>query len=169
MDRAGWRPACCSCHCPRRRTWGRPEEKEIVRAREMLHPSDRSRDDISNPVIQDPFCSQHPQFCIGGALDSNYYSKTGAYNGSGIALAGESWNKGQRRLFTLFFQHHAGDIRYMTYGVDQKWEGGNSSNVIATDAKGGSPISAVAYLLGNVAHVSCDLHPIPSPLNIIDH
>ncbi|PVI05651.1 hypothetical protein DM02DRAFT_516316 [Periconia macrospinosa] len=98
-------------------------------------------------IVQHPFCKDHPEYCVGGYLNAEYYSKRGAFNGSGIAIAGESWNAGQRRIFTLYFQHHSGDIRYMQYGTDQRWIGGNSSNTVATDAKNGTTISAVAYTL----------------------
>ncbi|KAH8732188.1 hypothetical protein GQ44DRAFT_766340 [Phaeosphaeriaceae sp. PMI808] len=95
----------------------------------------------------DPFCREKPQYCIGGTLNANYFSKKGAYNGTGIALAGESWNTGQRRIFTLYYQHHTGDIRFMQYTTDRKWIGGTKSETVATDAKNGSPISAVAYAI----------------------
>lgn len=113
-------------------------------------------------IIQHPFCKDHPELCIGGNLNAEYYSKRGAFNGSGIALAGESWNAGQRRIFTLYFQHHTGDIRYMQYGTDQRWVGGNSSNLIATDAKNGTTISAVAYTLNQTSWVSVSRSSIAS-------
>ncbi|KAF2703845.1 hypothetical protein K504DRAFT_485591 [Pleomassaria siparia CBS 279.74] len=99
----------------------------------------------SENIVQDPFCATHAEYCIGGALNADYYSQKGAFNGSGIALAGESWTKGTRHLFQLFFQHHTGGLRRMAYGVDQKWDGGNASTTIATDVKNGSAISIVQY------------------------
>jgi hypothetical protein len=87
-------------------------------------------------------------------LDAKYYSKKGAFNGTGIALAGESWNVGQRRIFTLYFQHHTGDIRWMQYTNDKKWQGGSKLELIATDAKPGTPLSAVAVNLNSTAYVS---------------
>lgn len=95
--------------------------------------------------MTDPFCREKPDYCIGGSLDAQYLSKKGVFNGTGIALAGESWNVGQRRIFTLYFQHHTGDIRFMQYNTDRKWIGGTRSETVATDAKPGSPISAVAF------------------------
>ncbi|KAF2638659.1 hypothetical protein P280DRAFT_481998 [Massarina eburnea CBS 473.64] len=103
----------------------------------------------NNQVIQDPFCASQPEYCIGGSLNADYYSNKGAFNGTGIALAGESWNLGQRRIFTLYFQHHTGDIRSMQYGNDHLWVGGDKTNTIATDAKNATAISAVAYVLNN--------------------
>jgi hypothetical protein len=102
----------------------------------------------------DPFCRQKPEYCIGGSLNANYFSKKGVYNGTGIALAGESWNKGQRRIFTLYFQHHTGDIRFMQYSSDQQWTGGSKSETVATGVKNASPISAVAYNINATQYVS---------------
>jgi hypothetical protein len=102
----------------------------------------------------DAFCRQKPEYCIGGSLNANYFSKKGAYNGTGIALAGESWNVGQRRIFTLYFQHHTGDIRYMQYTTDKKWVGGTKAQTVATDAKNASPISAVSVGLNTTQYVS---------------
>ena len=102
----------------------------------------------------DPFCRKNPDLCIGGALNSNYISKKGAFNGTGIALAGESWNKGQRKLFTLYFQHHTGDIRFMQYSTDQTWLGGTKAQTVASDAKDASPISAVSFAIDATQYVS---------------
>lgn len=102
----------------------------------------------------DPFCRDNPEFCIGGALGEEYYSKRGAFNGSGIALAGESWNKEQRRIFTIYFQHWTRDIRYMQYTTDQKWIGGSRSETVATDAKNATALSTVAYSLNSTQYVS---------------
>ena len=99
----------------------------------------------SAPHKIDPYCVGNPDVCIGGALDEAYLSKKGAFNGSGIALAGESWNKDQRKIFTLYFQHWTGDIRFMQYTTDKKWIGGTKTETVATDAKNSTPISAVAY------------------------
>ncbi|KAF2269247.1 hypothetical protein CC78DRAFT_605597 [Lojkania enalia] len=99
-----------------------------------------------------PSCISDPDLCIGGYLDENFYSKKGAFNGSGIALAGESWNRNQRKIFTLYFQHWTGDIRYMQYGPDQKWIGGERGQTVATDAKNATPISTVAYVLNGTQY-----------------
>ena len=80
-------------------------------------------------------------------------SKKGAFNGTGIALAGESWNQGQRKIFTLYFQHHSGDIRFMQYGTDQKWIGGTKAQTVASGVKDASPISAVAFAINSTQYV----------------
>jgi hypothetical protein len=112
----------------------------------------KSPSDPSDEI--DPFCRDSPELCIGGALGSQYYSTKGAFNGSGIALAGEPWTKGQQRIFTLFFQHHTGDIRYMQYETDAKWKGGKKEQTVATDAKNATALSTVAYFINTTQHVS---------------
>ncbi|KAF2438242.1 hypothetical protein P171DRAFT_437303 [Karstenula rhodostoma CBS 690.94] len=104
-------------------------------------------------IIADPFCKEKPDLCIGGALDSRYFSQKGAFNGSGIALAGESWNNNEFRLFTIYYQHWTGDIRYMQYKKDRKWVGGTSSETVAKNAKNGTAISAVAFTLNETSYV----------------
>ncbi|XP_014554514.1 hypothetical protein COCVIDRAFT_104758 [Bipolaris victoriae FI3] len=101
----------------------------------------------------DPFCRKNPELCIGGALSAKYVSKKGAFNGTGIALAGESWNQGQRKIFTLYFQHYSGDIRFMQYGTDQKWIGGTKAQTVASGVKDASPISAVAFAINSTQYV----------------
>ncbi|KAF1948069.1 hypothetical protein EJ02DRAFT_461571 [Clathrospora elynae] len=106
----------------------------------------------SSAETMDPFCRTKPELCIGGTLNADYFSKKGAFNGTGIALAGESWNKGQRRIFTLYFQHHTGDIRFMQYSTDRKWDGGTKAQTVASDAKNASPISAVAFAVNHTQY-----------------
>jgi hypothetical protein len=99
-----------------------------------------------------PFCRDNPESCIGGSLNADYLSTKGVFNGTGIALAGESWNKGQRRIFTLYFQHHTGDIRFMQYTTERKWIGGGKAQTVAGDAKSASPISAVSFALNETQY-----------------
>ena len=84
----------------------------------------------------------------------------GAFNGTGIALASESFGSeasgnGSYGLYVLYFQHHTGSIRQMQLR-ETGWEGGGPSDVVvgAGDAKNGTPISAVSYALNNTAAVS---------------
>ncbi|KAJ4342301.1 hypothetical protein N0V87_001287 [Didymella glomerata] len=105
-----------------------------------------SKKNKSQEVKIDPFCRDHPKLCVGGSLNAEYLSKKGAFNGSGIALAGESWNPTTGTLFTLYFQHHTGDIRYLKYTKGQKWFGGGITETVASNAKNATPISAVAYV-----------------------
>lgn len=109
---------------------------------------DDSKEDPANPI-----CRKNPDWCIGGSLSADYVSKKGVFNGTGLALAGESWNKGQRKLFTLYFQHHTGDIRFMQYSTDQTWLGGTKAQTVASDAKDASPISAVSFAIDATQYV----------------
>lgn len=115
----------------------------------------------------DPFCREHPKLCIGGSLNAEFLSKKGAFNGSGIALAGESWNPKNGTLFTLYFQHHTGDIRYMKYTKGQKWIGGEITETVASNAKNGTPISAVAYAANATQFVSLVFTVITAVLTTI--
>lgn len=103
-----------------------------------------------------------PEYLIGGALSPSYYSTTGAFNGSGIALASESFSKnltqGTYGSLIMYFQHHSGQIRYQQLSSNG-WIGGTASEVVATDAKNSTPLSAVAYTIGQTSfwHIFCEL------------
>ena len=71
--------------------------------------------------------------------------KVGAFNGSGVAVAGESFDFGGHGETVLYFQHYSGQIRSTQLQPDGTWQGGSLSEVVATDAKDASPISAVSY------------------------
>lgn len=86
----------------------------------------------------------------GGALDAQYFSTQGAFNGSGIALASQSFQGDEQGTMVLYYQHYTGTIRYKQLR-ENDWVGGTLSEVVAFDAKNGTPISAVAYALNNVS------------------
>jgi hypothetical protein len=92
-------------------------------------------------------------YYIGGALDPAYYSEEGAFNGSGLALASQSFGSGEYGELVLYFQHHSGSIRWQRLTPDDGWLGGTASEVVATDAKNSTPLSAVAYSLNGVSTV----------------
>ena len=54
----------------------------------------------------------------------------------------------------MYFQHHTGQIRSAQLGSDGTWKGGDITEVVAIDAKNGTPIAAVAYARNNTAAVS---------------
>ena len=101
------------------------------------------------------------EYLIGGAIDPAYYTQIGAFNGSGIALASESFsgdsNDNIRDSIALYFQYHGGQIRSKHLTSKGQWIGGTESDVIAYDAKNGTPISTVAYSIEDVDtwHVFC--------------
>ncbi|KAF2644169.1 hypothetical protein P280DRAFT_226235 [Massarina eburnea CBS 473.64] len=99
----------------------------------------------AGPGAVDPYCVANPEYCIGGALGSSYYTSNGTFNGSGIALATEFWNNEQRKIMTIYFQHWSGEIRSMQLTPKGEWIGGTKSELIASDAKNATPISAVSY------------------------
>lgn len=98
------------------------------------------------------------QYYIGGALNPAYYSAEGAFNGSGIALASQSFGEGDQGELTMYFQHYTGEIRWMRL-TDRGWVGGDDTTVVVSNAKNGTPISAVSYVLDNVSTVSRGARP----------
>ena len=161
---------CHYCgHQPWIRTWSRLGFAEgLVRSLSLtLLPSSNLLTIPSNEEDSDPLCREKPELCIGGSLNAKYISKKGAFNGTGLALAGESWNKGQKRIFTLYFQHHTGDIRSMQYDANQQWLGGTRSETVAPDAKNATPISAVSFSIESSSkqYVSQTTHVTPHQLN----
>lgn len=103
-----------------------------------------------------PESAPSSDYYIGGALDPAYYSKEGAFNGSGLALASQSFGSGEYGELVLYFQHHSGSIRWQRL-TDNGWVGGTASEVVATDAKNSTALSAVAYSLNGVSTVRLKL------------
>lgn len=89
------------------------------------------------------------------SINPEYLSKTGAFNGTGIALASYSFSGGGYGDINLYFQHHTGQIRSAQLTNAGTWSGGSYAEVVAVDAKNATPIAAVAYAMNNVATVSC--------------
>jgi len=90
------------------------------------------------------------EYLIGGAINPEYYSTTGAFNGSGIALAQQSFSadltQGVQGSIVMYFQHWTGDIRYEQLSSTGSWLGGDESTIVASDAKNNTPLSAVSYV-----------------------
>lgn len=97
--------------------------------------------------------SKSSDYFIGGALDPAYYSMRGAFNGSGLALSSQSFGSGEYGESVLYFQHHSGSIRWQRLTPNNGWLGGSASEVVATDAKNSTPLSAVAYSLNGISTV----------------
>ena len=87
------------------------------------------------------------------------YSTTGAFNGSGIALASESFASSGYGSIVMYFQHHSGQLRSAQLSSDGTWRGGDVTEVVAADAKNGTPIAAVAYAKDEIAAVSGGMNP----------
>lgn len=89
-------------------------------------------------------------YSIGGAINPAYFSTTGAFNGSGIAIAQQSFTNdltaGQQGTIVMYFQHWTGEIRYKQLTPSGQWQGGDTSTIVASDAKNNTPLSAVSYV-----------------------
>ena len=115
----------------------------------------------SSSTTDSPASNENPQYLIGGAIDPRYYTTTGAFNGSGIALATNSFTneifEGTEGVLVMYFQHHTGEIRWTQLSNDGSWNGGSASEVVATDAKNSTPLSTVSYISNDVTtwHVFC--------------
>lgn len=101
------------------------------------------------------------QYRIGGSIDASYYSRQGAWNGTGIALSSQSLTSDildapLGSLF-LYFQHHNGELRYMRLNSSGEWVGGSQSEIVAANAKNNTPISTVSYVINGTStwHVFC--------------
>jgi hypothetical protein len=88
------------------------------------------------------------------SINPEYFSKSGAFNGTGLAIASYSFGSGGYGVINVYFQHWTGQIRKLELLNNGVWAGGDATNIVATDAKNGTPISAVAYAMDGVATVS---------------
>ena len=81
-----------------------------------------------------------------------YLSKRGAFNGTGLSAtkqletlnlvsAGSGPSNTNDGNFVLIFQHWNGDIRWMQRAATGAWQGGSANDVVAVDAKNGTPIA----------------------------
>lgn len=100
-------------------------------------------------------------YLIGGAINPAYFSGIGAFNGSGIALASQSFaanvDDGTEGSLVMYFQHYTGEIRWMQLSSGGVWLGGSISEVVANDAKNSTPLSAVSYSQNQTStwHIFC--------------
>lgn len=91
------------------------------------------------------------------SIPPDFLSTVGAFNGSGIALASESFASGGYGSIEMYFQHHSGQIRSAQLASDGTWRGGDVTDVVAVDAKNKTPIAAVAYARNQTASVGIQL------------
>ncbi|KAL8709878.1 MAG: hypothetical protein Q9220_005494 [cf. Caloplaca sp. 1 TL-2023] len=109
-----------------------------------------TRNDGSNEEANAPPSGTNPPGSSGVGAPSTL-SRTGAFNGSGIALASQSFASGGYGSIVMYFQHHTSEIRSVQLGSDGTWNGGDAREIVAVDAKNGTPIAAVAYARNNTA------------------
>lgn len=86
--------------------------------------------------------------------NGTYYSTVGAFNGTGLALASQSFGEQTYGDINLYFQHHTGEIRVSRLENDGSWQGGTIAEVVASGARNATPIAAVSYARDEVAAVS---------------
>jgi hypothetical protein len=100
------------------------------------------------------------EYRIGGSIDPSYYSRKGAWNGTGIALASQSVPDAPLGSLVMYFQHHSGEIRYTRLNSNGDWVGGSGSELVATNAKNSTPLSAVSYVSNGTSHwhIFCESH-----------
>ena len=96
-----------------------------------------------------------------------YFSTSGAFNGTGIALATESFGQESYGTVVVYFQHWTGQIRNMQLSDSGDWVGGDETTIVATDARNGTPIAAVAYAMNHVSTVSSELHIASNSTNML--
>lgn len=91
-------------------------------------------------------------------------STKGAFNGSGISVLSSQFSnisspspEDDESNLLVFFQHHSGEIRWMKQTGADAWDGGSGNEVAASDARNGTPISAMSARPDGVRqwHVFC--------------
>lgn len=127
----------------------------------LCSPSSPAQSSSASPTSTTaPTATDNP-YAIGGAISSQYYSTEGAFNGSGIALASQSFasdlSDAPLGNLVVYFQHHSGDIRFKRLTSEGEWVGGSQSEIVASDAKNSTPLSAVAYVQNETSqwHIFC--------------
>jgi len=84
-------------------------------------------------------------YTIGGDYSPQYYSKEGAFNGSGVAIASQSFVAGSG-IF-LYYQTFDGAIKASILDNTGSWQStGDSAFTVATNARNSTPLSAVAFI-----------------------
>lgn len=84
---------------------------------------------------------------IGGQINDAYYSKSGAWNGSGIAIAAANPNLNQ--AIYAFYQDSDGKIQYTLMDAQRRWNIVGPVNADTHKALNATPLSAVQHQLGN--------------------
>lgn len=84
---------------------------------------------------------------VGGYINDAYYSKSGAWNGSGIAIAAANTDLNQ--AIYAFYQDHTGTIQYTLMNAQARWSLVGPVNADSPKALNGTPLSAVQHQIGN--------------------
>ena len=118
----------------------------VVLGTRHTHTSQSAPTPPSATSTSSPTPTGDPDYSIGGAYSPEYYSASGAFNGSGIAIA--SVNFGDDASIYVFFQKYTGEIVQYISHADGNWD---EVTTIATNARNSTPLSAVAYIVDEVA------------------
>jgi len=87
-------------------------------------------------------------------IEPLYFSKSGAFNGTGLAIASYGFgNDNGYGLISLYFQHWTGQIRKIQLTDEGTWFGGDDTSIVVTNAKNATPISAIGYVMDGRATV----------------
>ncbi|KAM0723574.1 hypothetical protein Q7P37_000561 [Cladosporium fusiforme] len=98
---------------------------------------------------------------IGGSLDTSYYSRSGAWNGSASARAlqnfGDEFDDATNSVWqtVVYYQHFSGEIRWLrqTTNEMEEWQPGPSDRlVVASDAKNSTPLSTVHIFWNRISY-----------------
>lgn len=84
---------------------------------------------------------------IGGQINDAYYSKSGAWNGSGIAIAGVDQTKNE--AIYAFYQAYDGSIQFTLMDAQKKWNHIGPVNDGSFPALNATPLSTVQHLVGD--------------------
>lgn len=94
-----------------------------------------------------PTSSVDPNVAVGGYIDPAYYSTSGAWNGTGIAIAAAK--PGVDQTLYAFYQDPSGLLQYTLLNAQSQWNLVGPVNAGSYKALNGTPISAVNHQLGN--------------------
>lgn len=99
----------------------------------------------------------------GESHSSSLISTRGAFHGSDIAVTGLATLTKNGSLETsngstalLVYQHYTGELRWMQHIDPENWYGGTADDILASDAKNGTPIDmTVSWSPGVELHLFC--------------
>lgn len=88
-----------------------------------------------------------PDTSVGGYISPEYYSRSGAWNGTGIAIAAA--NPGVDQTIYAFYQDYTGDLQYTLMSSDGSWRTIGPVNAGSHRALNATPLSTVNHRLND--------------------
>lgn len=101
----------------------------------------------SSRTTSTPQSTANPESSVGGYLNPEYYSKRGAWNGTGLSIA--SADATSDYMF-VFYQDFSGNITYQISGANNSFREGTVVNDGVYRPLNGTPISSVLHSLGDL-------------------